>query len=426
MELLQIKKRLIKHSDLILLSLIVAAMPFKLNYTNLFLIAAFLYSLYKLIIKKEKVKLMTFFMLFPLLFFLITLVSALVSEDVPTGLKAVDRNLLLLLIPITLAVLTREEVPLKKLFLVFISSNVVATAFLLIVNVLKYAKGLDTSQLFFHEFTQPYRHHPVYYSLNLAMSCFMLNDLSFKGLINFKYGRSIFYIFTSILIAGIFFCSSKIIITLFSILYVVQLLLKIKKSKHKILIVFLSTVALVSISNIDYVKNRFKEGLKIEFSEFQPVDDIRLAKRFTYSERKSISDLDHRMLLAKIGFFHLINDEKLLTGYGVGDVQNYLDYYYMTYGLAPNWFEGHNLHNQYLEILISHGLPVFLFFMIYLVTSSYQLIRSKNIIYIYFVLIMVTAFCFESYLMRNKGIVFLYFFITIFLIDLQKKARSHD
>lgn len=421
MKPLQLKKKLTDHCDFILLSLIVTAMPFKLNYVNFFLITAFIFSLHKLVLQKKKAKLLVFYATFPFLFFLITLFSALTSKNVALGMTFIDKNLLLLLIPTVLIVLTRNGINLNKLLFIFVISNVVATTILIVINIVKYGNGLGIDQLFFHEFTQLYNHHPVYYSLNLAMSAFIFNDLYFKRIIYFKHRSIVFFSFTAVLLTGIFFCSSKIIMTLFVVLYMVQLLLAIKKKKNKLITIFSLIVTLILISNVNYVQKRFNQGISINFSEFQPVSDIRLAKKFSYPERKNISDLDHRLILAKIGVFHLIDDGKLLTGYGIGDVQNYLDYYYMSYGLAPNWFEGHNTHNQYLQILITYGLVVFCLFMLYLTLSSYKLIKSKKIVFIYFVLMVLTAFCFESYLMRNKGIVFLYFFLTIFLIDLQKK-----
>lgn len=422
MKVIQLKK-IIYNFDVLLLSLIVFAIPFKLNYFNFFLIVGFIYSLYILIIKKEKVKLLSFCVIFPFSFFLITFFSALSSKNIPYGMLAVDRDLLLLLIPITLLVLTRKGVNLNRLLLIYLVSSIVATAILLIANVVKYMNGLEISQLFFHNFTKIYNHHPVYYSLYLSMSSFALNDLFFKRTIFFKYCSLVYLIFTLVLLIGIFFCASKIIIVVFSCLYLTQLFLNINKKKHIIIVVFFSIIALISIFKVDYVRKRFNEGLKINIIEFEPTNDIRLAKTFSYSERKNISDLDHRLIVAKIGFFHFIKDEKILTGYGAGDVQDYLDYYYMSYGLAPNWFEGHNLHNQYLQILITYGVLVFCLFCVYLIILSYRLIKSKNLLSVYFVIMFLIAFFFESYLTRNKGIVFFYFFNTIFLIDLQKSLN---
>ncbi|APZ45327.1 hypothetical protein BW723_02990 [Polaribacter reichenbachii] len=422
MRLSSLKERVIKHFDFILLAIIVFAMPFKLNYGNLVLIIGTIYSLYILVIKKEKIKLLSFFTFFPFLFFLITLFSALSSKNISQGFIVVNRDLLLILIPITLLVLTRKSFNLKRLLTVYVISNVFATTILLIANIVKCVKGLDISQLFFHNFTRLYNQHPVYYSLYLAMSSFALNDLYFKKYLYFKNSLFVYLFFTFIILGGVFFCASKIIIVLFCILYLIQIFTNVKKQKYKIIILFFSITAILLIFKVNYIRKRFSEGLKINSTKFKPTNDIRLAKVFSYEERTNISDLDHRVILAKIGIFHFINDKKLITGYGNGDVQGYLDYYYMSYGLAPKWFEGHNLHNQYLQILISYGIFVFSLFIIYLLISSYKLIRSKNLLSIYFVIMILIAFCFESYLMRNKGIMFFYFFNTIFLIDLQKKC----
>lgn len=426
MKLLQLKKILKYNPDFFILSLIVFAIPFKLNYFNFFLIVGTIYSLHILIIKKVKIELRYFYTLFPIIFFFITVLSAISSKNISHGMLAVNRDLLLLLIPFTLVVLTRRGINLNRLLFVYVISNVVATTVLLIINLIKYIDGLEVDQFFFHEFTRLYDHHPVYYSLYLAMSSFALNNLFFKKKINFKYSLFVYLFLTLIHLGGIFFCASKIIMVLFSILYSAQIFINIEKKKSKTIVVFCSIIFLTLMFKVNYISERFTEGLKINTIQFQPTRDIRLAKKFSYEERKNISDLDHRLIIAKIGLFHFIKDKKMIKGYGIGDVQSYLDYYYMSYGLAPNWFEGHNLHNQYLEILITYGILVFSLFIVYLFISSYKLVKSQNILSIYFIIIILIGFFFESYLMRNKGIVFFYFFNTIFLIDLQQLNKENQ
>ncbi len=406
--------------DFILLCLILFSFPFRLNISNLYLISAFIYSCYLLIIKKERVNIYRFYILFPIAFFLITLTSALFSKNISVGFSSVNKDLLLILIPITLLVLTKKRINLNKLLQVFLISNIIATFILLSFNLYNFLKGVNTNQLFFHDFTRLYDQHPVYYSLNLALSCFFLNELYLKKK---KVSLVVFIASSIILFLGIFFCASKIIISVFIILYTIQLLLLVKKMKFKLMFLFLFAFSIIFSANNTYIKDRFVSGFKYGFADFQPVEDVREAKTFTYDEKENISDLELRVLFAKIGLFHFWNDDKLLFGYGVGDVQTHLDYHYMFYGLAPNWYQGYNLHNQYLQVLLTFGLFVFLLFIIYLYISLQKSIKSKSIIHIYFIIIILGAFIFENYLVRNKGILFFYFFNTLFLINSSKTKK---
>lgn len=425
--MINIKKRVIKTDvDFVLLALLILTIPFKLNYSNIFLIIAFIFSLYKLLLKKSIKDLLNFHTLAPLIFFIIVFISAVTSKNVSTGFVEVNKNLLLILIPISLTVLLKKQTYFNKLLLLFSISLTFSTTILLIYNMYKELAGESVNMLFFHEFTRLYDQHPVYYSIYLALSIFIVNDFYFKKVFNRKYNLIVFFIISFILYLGLFFCASKIVIALFVLMNLIQLVILNKRLKFKIIIVSCFVfVSVISLKN-EFIKNRFANGLVVRSLNFVPTNDISKAKMFSYEEKKQISDLELRIVFFKIGFFHLIDDSKLFTGYGVGDVQDYLDYYYMTYGLAPNWYERYNLHNQYLQIMVTYGLFVFILFIIYLIVSLYNSIKSKSILYIYFMILILVAFLFESYLVRNKGILFFYTFNTFFLIKLFKDNNKES
>ena len=164
------------------------------------------------------------------------------------------------------------------------------------------------------------------------------------------------------------------------------------------------------------VSDRFSDGLTFDIETFQPTSEIALSKVFSNEEKEKISDLELRYLMLKIGTFHLQNDGKLLFGYGIGDVQEYIDYYYMQYGLAPGWFEGYNLHNQYLQYLVTCGALGFTLFIIYLIYSLYFAIKNKESLHLFFLILILTIFLFECVLSRNKGIVIFIFMNTFFMM----------
>ena len=115
--------------------------------------------------------------------------------------------------------------------------------------------------------------------------------------------------------------------------------------------------------------------------------------------------------------YHTIKDNKSIFGYGQGDTQNYIDYYLYSYNLGPNWYDGFNVHNQYLHLFITYGVFVLFLFLIYLFYSFKSAIKHSNYLFVVFLIISSFVFIFEVTLVRNKGLVFFYFFNTLFLAN---------
>ncbi|MFD2788192.1 O-antigen polymerase [Arenibacter sp. H213] len=342
------------------------------------------------------------------------------------GLKQVDKSLLMVLIVFSIVVLANfKNNILSKTLKVFSFSTVIATTILIIFGLSNVLFGTSTSTLFFHDFSALYDQHPVYFALYLSLSAFFITQNYFSQH-NILYKKKVIFPSISLLIlmCGIILTASKVVIFVFFTIYFFQLIVLIKNIRVKI-IALLSVLFTVLITiNVPVIKNRFTEGMKFDLEKFEPTNDISKAKVFTRIDKENLSDLELRYLFNKIGVYHTIQDENILFGYGIGDVQDYLDYYYLTYGLAPNWYEGFNLHNQYLQIFASYGVFVLMFFLAYIIYSFYKAFRNKDYLFIFFLLITTSVFIFESLLSRNKGIVFFIFFNTLFLINSHKNENS--
>ena len=123
--------------------------------------------------------------------------------------------------------------------------------------------------------------------------------------------------------------------------------------------------------------------------------------------------------------YHAVKDEKLLFGYGQGDTRHYLNYYFFTYNLGPNWYENYNVHNQFIHLFVMYGFFVLLFFIAYLIYSFRSAILKKDALQFYFLLLTCFVFIFEVVLVRNKGIIFFYFFNTLFLFNTNNLENSN-
>lgn len=397
---------------IILLNLIAATLLYKVNFGNTAIIIAIAYNLL-FFNKKNIYKFKSFAFVFPVVFLIITVFSSLISAKYMEGLRHTDLELLPLLLSVIIINTKVNTHTIQRIFTWFYSSSVISTTILLINFIIRFSEGFKVNDLIFHSFTSLYDQHPVYFSMFLSLALFY--DIIIEKQNN-NYRR---LLFNSIILIGIILCASKAVLLFNIIGYSLYFFIKAKGIKKRVIYAFVVIVVSISVFNITFVKNRFLDGLRFskDIVEFKPTNDVLQKKIFLLEEKTKISDLELRYIFWRIGIFHLIKDNKIVFGYGQGDVQNYLDYYYFSYNLAPNWCEGRNLHNQYLHILVTYGLFALFFFISYLSYSFYQAIKYKNVLYLFFLSLVSFVFIFEVVLVRNKGIVFFYFFNTLFLFN---------
>lgn len=402
----------------LLLFLIVATIPLKINLGNVAIIIAVLYNLLffsKINLKKLK----SFTVFFPVLFFIISVISGLASKDYYKGIAQLDRQLLLILVTLILININLSKKIVDKILKVFFYSSVVCTILLLINLLIKVFSGESLDQFIFHNFTSLYDQHPVYFSLYLSLSLFYAID----KLTRRHYKKRYILIYSiPILILGLVFCASKAVIFIDILMLFFYLFANTKNIKRKILYIGVLASIIICIFNVSFLKERFVVGLAFndKIASFEPTNNFKRKKIFSYEDKSGISDLELRWLFLKIGLYHIIEDDKLYFGYGQGDNQNYLDYYLFTYNLGPNWFEGFNVHNQYLYLIMNYGIFVFLCFMAYLYLSFRTAIGNNDFIHLFFLLSICFVFIFEVSLIRNKGIIYFYFFNTLFLLKTEQ------
>ena len=406
--------------NLLLLSLIVACIPFPIKMGNAAMILGVLFVVYQLIVKQIKLdrkKIWSFAIISPILFFILILISALFSQDISAGLKQVEKNLLLILMPfILIGIYPPTKVDRKFVIRVFSFASIISFFILFIVAIFRIIGGANFDVLFFHELGAFFDLHPVYIAINLCIAIYFLS-FYYKKQVPMSRGALIFLILIiSFGLFGLFLCASKVVILVFIPLYFIKLLQGALKKNTLSIILLLILLSNVFVFKSSIVSDRFSDGLTFDIETFQPTSEIALSKVFSNEEKEKISDLELRYLMLKIGTFHLQNDGKLLFGYGIGDVQEYIDYYYMQYGLAPGWFEGYNLHNQYLQYLVTCGALGFTLFIIYLIYSLYFAIKNKESLHLFFLILILTIFLFECVLSRNKGIVIFIFMNTFFMM----------
>jgi O-antigen ligase len=99
-----------------------------------------------------------------------------------------------------------------------------------------------------------------------------------------------------------------------------------------------------------------------------------------------------------------------VTGYGIGDVRNELSAAYEKNQIHHAFRHNLNAHNQYLQTLLTAGLPALLFLLSSLLLPAIISRKENNVILLVFPVIIGLNFLFESMLCRPAGTVFFAFF----------------
>jgi O-antigen ligase len=419
-------KRIQKYSDNIFniaLIAIAITLPLEIKYGNIILISSFALSLFFL--KKKSFSGHSVYLLaYPFIFFLIALLSSLFSKDIATGFSRLDRHLLPLLLTISMIVFQRVSI--NKVLKYFTLVMTLTTMVLNIRFIYGLIKGVELNQLVFHDYPSLFDQHPVYYALLILVAVlYLLNGTDNLNI--WKKESNTWLLQVIILMTGMILCASKAVLGIFVLLVIAGIVLKTKGKKNKLIALFIVVILSFCTFHLQYIKVRFLEGTQIrkEILNFRPTNDFTLKKQFGYKEKKDIKDLELRILFLKIALYHMHKDQTYLFGYGVGDSQDYLDYYLYSYNLGPNWYQGFNVHNQYLHILFNYGILVLLLFMYYLFLSFKQGLKNRDYLYMAILIAFCFTFLFEVSLIRNKGIVLFYFFNLLFLINRNNLENSH-
>ena len=106
-----------------------------------------------------------------------------------------------------------------------------------------------------------------------------------------------------------------------------------------------------------------------------------------------------------------------MLGYGTGIGKKALREQYKKDGYDYMYKKNFNAHNQFLQVLIDHGLLGFLILSFYTFIMIYNSIMKKKFIYTIFLSIMILNFLTESILETQSGVIFFAFFNTILFFN---------
>ena len=404
-----------------LILMLVFSLPFDLFYSSVILIGLFTTTLIDL--NKEKIRRIPRQVWIFQLVYLLSIAGYFYSSHKNVAGFLLERQLSIFLLPIVLPIAVEiDQRKLELLLRTLALSCFVTLAYLFAHMVYAIHWNLKLPLLhtalsgafFNHQFSRPVGIHAGYLSLYVALSIFYLVQVYTR--ISGSFGlRSVLIGALGVLFLGLFFLASRntVIGTFFILIFISPLY----NSKNKLRYISVSLLCFMSgfllIKNTPYLHDRFSVEL---------ITDIKPRKNGAVN----LNSAEPRYERWK-GAYALIKRSPLI-GYGTGDEIEMLRTEYVKRDLFISYIERFNAHNQYLSYLIKNGvlgLCVFLFAFGYF---FYLAMRSRNFMYMSFLILLVIGFYTENILDANKGIIFFALFNTFFgyaaLKHSQKKAEE--
>lgn len=387
---------------LILLGIFAAVLPFDMFYSTIIL---FIVSFSTIIdFKLNKIQYIpgSFFV-----FAFVIILSAIgmfYSSDAGRAHYLLERQLAFIIFPILLPLAIGNISSQKTLFILFLFTlSSVYSVFFLFINALDllYVTNLPFKYLFSysffnHNFSAPLGLHATYLSLYISMAIiFLLYKFNEIKTISTKFIFILSILFLSI---GLIFLQSRnsILSVLFILIFIYPFFINVNKKKYYFIVTVSMGCLFVLGSQSSYIKHRFTSELSSD-----------LTKKSSFTTRNP----EPRIWRWNCAIDIIKN--KPLFGHGTGDEMPLLLNEYKNRNLKVSFKEQFNTHNQYLAILIKHGIVGLIIFLGMLFYFFRLAIQSKNFLYLSFLILITIGFLTENIIDANKGIFFFAFFNTL-------------
>jgi O-antigen ligase len=397
-----------------LLLAFVITLPFDLFYNQMVLIGFLVHTTIHL--KKANIRSISIHTWILSSLFLLTIITTIYSIDKARAFRDWEKQLALLLFPLALSVTSLDLKKYKTRLLIGFSGICVLTVLYLYndaFHIIRYSQ-LPISSLFSiafinHNFSSPIEMHATYLSMYLALSISTLLYLLLKS--RTRNSRILIIIATGILAAGLFQLSSRaVFIAINIIIFIIPWYSASPVYRKKMLLgaSIVTAIAVFAIIQIDSFKNRYVVEFKNDLSEFSFNNDI-LEPRIT------------RWASA----WELIKKSPLI-GYGSGSETVVLKEKYFEEKLYNSYLNELNAHNQYISFWLKSGifgLVLYLYLLYYGFSNAF---RSRDAVFLSFLIIITIVSFSENILDVNKGIFFFGFFFSLFILSDKSDSKGSN
>lgn len=359
-------------------------------------------------------------LIFPILLYSLMLFSLIWTIENKQTMKGLQKELLLLLIPLAfcgIPKINRNDV--YKVLSWYSFGMLGFAIFYVLKAIVRFINSGEKGVFFYHELVT-LELNAIYMSVFASLALFYFLIKKEKSIID----KTAF----SILIVFIFLLSSKNIIVVDFILIIIYYSIYstiLIKTKLKIL----STVIILLISTIIFIKP-IRERFTIEFETIfvdgslnktieknqGPIYNISLRQAWNqdqFQQNDFFPGTAFRLFQIRI-FKEMLEEENIFfTGFGLDASQNKIKEKVKEHNLYPNYGE-FNFHNEYVQIFSELGIFGFLIVITMLFVTIRSGIINKDFIHIAFAVTMIVLFLTESFLSRQRGIIFFIVFYCMF------------
>ena len=367
-------------------------------------------------------------LLLPILLFGLMSISLLWTADFNSSVKALQKELPLLLLPLCfMGFPSFTAVQKRKMLHYFSIGMVLYTIYWLIRASIRFVITKVSGVFFYHELVSE-DVNAIHVSVYTAVAIFYFLIQPIKSLLE-KLAMLLLAVFMVLL-------SSKNIMIVFLILLAIYSYRHFKSNrKSKVLKWGALFVALIGLALFGKLKDRFL----IEFqsnttdntlnheigSEVDKVYNVSIRQAWTQEKFKQndyFPGTAFRVYQIRVFKEILEEDPIFFTGYGL----NAADFRIQEKGLENGVYSGNgttegyqnqNFHNEYIQLFAELGIFGFLILIAMLVLNLKNALSRKDFIHISFAILMISLFLTESFLSRQRGIVFFTIMFCLFNSD---------
>lgn len=332
----------------------------------------------------------------PLLFFIATIISALLSENKKEAAFSVEVKMTLLILPYLFFGFSWPLSILRRSIIAFVSGCFFATLYLLL-RATSYSMAGQTEYFYYTLFSDLL--HASYFSMYLQLALAFVVVLYPRWFHQQKAIIRSSWFFAAIFILGIFLCASKMGLITFFCLFPLLLVYRLrKKIPFQKMLVLMSALFLV-VALILFMLPQTSERL------------IRLTQFSTELDKSSTESSAVRVLIWE-QCIDLVKAEPL-WGYGVGDANDELYKRYETNGITGALSHHLNAHNQFFQTTIGMGILGLLLLLGMTLFSVINAAIKRRLLLLIFSGLILLNFLVESMLQTSAGILFFSFFYSL-------------
>lgn len=399
---------------------LIAAILITIPLKNIFVsIAIIVFVCTTLLHQKRTPATLNWFVVFPVLFYILMLLSFFWTRDRQLTLNGLQKELPFLFIPLAFLFIPKiNRVQAYKIFRLFSLSMAIYGIYYLLKATVRYLTSGDAGVFFYHELVTA-ELNAIYISIFSSFGIFYFVSLTTKKLID--------KVALGILVLVVFLLSSKSIITIDFILVICyySFFADIPKSVKTTTLIAVTLFLLGSLFFVREVKERFLLEYETAFIDNTINKKISNQEAKVYNvSLKQAWEVDRfeqnhffpgtamRVYQFRIFVEMLQENPIFFTGFGLEASQQKIREKESEHNLYHGYGD-FNFHNQYIQTFSELGFFGFLILIAMLYLNNRKAWKTKDFLHIAFAITMIILFLSESFFCRQRGIVF---FITIYCI----------